>query len=284
MKEKENLSKDIKYEKQNVHFKEFLNELEKESSEKVEKLKKLQEKTQTEISQTSVLFGEDPKSFKFFEFIKLINDFISNFKKSTLKISAEEAKNLKQKIKEDKKSKTQVESIIVKDLQNIRKTVVRKTQARKTHLKNFNFNKEKISDVIKNSLDNTPMIIGDNNLQLSKKVSENKTSRMTQLKNFNFNKDRVSDAPKNSFESKPLECVEEEESTVSSKLLNHVKNNKRFNERKPNERISQERITTYGFAKDEDFNESDEDKYINNVNKVNQNAIGSATKSILYFK
>ena len=133
VKEKETLNKDLKFEEENVPFKEFLNELEKESGEKIDKLKKFQEKTNLEISETAIFFGEDPKVIKFNEFIKIIKDFITNFKKSTIKISAEEAKNLKQQIKDGKKSKPPQDNKIVNDLQNIRKTVIRKTQARKTH-------------------------------------------------------------------------------------------------------------------------------------------------------
>ncbi len=194
VKEKEALTKDIKNEEENLPFKEFLNDIEKESSEKVEKLKKIQEKSNTEISDTAVFFGEDPKSFKFNEFIKIIKDFIANFKKSTLKISAEEAKNLKKKIKEEKKAKPAGDNKIVNDLQNMRKSVVRKTQARKTHLKNF---KEKSAEIVKNSPVEVPQnnkeeeIIGisPNIIKFARTNSSRKNSqRKTKVR---FNDERV---------------------------------------------------------------------------------------------
>ena len=161
----------------------------------------------------------------------MINDFITNFKKSTIKISAEEAKNLKQQIKDDKKSKNK----IITDLKNIRKTVVRKTQARMTHLKNFNLNKDKVSEIVKSSKENTPI------------------------------------------------AIIEEEITFSPNLLKMAKTTHKLNEGKSMVRITEERITTFGGGNDEDYNDIDEDKYINNVNIINQNPSKSATKSKCLF-
>ncbi len=158
-------------------------------------MKKIQEKSSTEISETAVFFGEDPKSFKFNEFIKIIKDFIANFKKSTLKLSAEEAKNLKKKIKEEKKTKPAGDNKIVNDLQNMRKSVVRKTQARKTHLKNF---KEKSAEVTKNIPVEVPQnnnkeeeIIGisPNIIKFARNNSSRKSSqRKTKVR---FNEERI---------------------------------------------------------------------------------------------
>lgn len=151
--QKEALTKEIKFDEENIPFKESLNELEIESFEKIEKLKKLQETSKVEIIQTAISYGEDPKTFKFNEFIKIIFDFIKNFKKSNIKISAEEAKELKKQIKEGKKTKPNVDNKILNDLQNMRKDVVRKTQARKTHLKKFQASQAILSK------ENTPIII-----------------------------------------------------------------------------------------------------------------------------
>ena len=151
--QKEALTKEIKFDEENIPFKESLNELEIESFEKIEKLKKLQETSKVEIIQTAISYGEDPKTFKFNEFIKIIFDFIKNFKKSNIKISAEEAKELKKQIKEGKKTKPNVDNKILNDLQNMRKDVVRKTQARKTHLKKFQASQAVLSK------ENTPIII-----------------------------------------------------------------------------------------------------------------------------
>ena len=100
-KEKESLIK----ENNNINekFVNFLDDLHKNASDKLNQIKSIQESFNKDLVDLSVYFGEDPKQIKLFEFIKIINDFVTNFKNKSAKFSAEEAKQLKKKIKEDAK-------------------------------------------------------------------------------------------------------------------------------------------------------------------------------------
>jgi hypothetical protein len=102
-----------------------------------------------EFNDTALYFGEDTKQFKVADFLRLVSDFSENFKKISAKLSSEEAKQLKKQIRDEKNKVPENKNKIVKELDKI-KNKVRQTVARKTALKNMNFNKEKIRELVRN--------------------------------------------------------------------------------------------------------------------------------------
>jgi hypothetical protein len=125
-------------------YKVFLQDLEKESSDKINKLRSIQENLNSEMLNTALFFSEDPKSFKFNEFIKNIKEFITSFKKSSLKWSNEEVENIKKQINREKKSKPNKENKIISDLQKMTNSFVKKASVEDKELKNMKKNKESL--------------------------------------------------------------------------------------------------------------------------------------------
>ena len=90
----------IKKEKEtkNENYLLFLNNVEKYSSIKIECVKISNKMLDNEIENCVYLFGEDEKKFDVTKFIKVIFDFVENFKLKLIEISQKEAKLLKKKI------------------------------------------------------------------------------------------------------------------------------------------------------------------------------------------
>jgi len=133
------------------------------------------------------------KNFKIIDFIKGIQNFITNFKKIALKFSAEEAKQIKKKINEEKNKKPEIKIKYVKDLEKIMQNVERKTIARKTAMKNISKEeKNKLEEmtprVISKTPNNNKPIIKDSNK--SEKKNINKT-RMTRSRITKFIKENI---------------------------------------------------------------------------------------------
>jgi hypothetical protein len=161
IKEFENGLKKLKKEKDSLEkekdkslvakFSAFVNDLELLACDKFDEIMTAQDSLTKEISDTIEFFGEEVKQFKIGDFLKLINDFVENFKKTATKLSAEEAKQLKKQIKEDKNKKEETKNKHNKELEKIRKTAVKKTLARKSNYKNFShlINKEKLREIVK---------------------------------------------------------------------------------------------------------------------------------------
>lgn len=161
IKEFENGLKKLKKEKESIdkekdkslvaNFSTFVNDLELLACDKFDEILTTQDSLTKEINDTIEFFGEEAKQFKIGDFLKLINDFVENFKKTSTKLSAEEAKQLKKQIKDDKNKKEETKNKHNKELEKIRKTAVKKTLARKSNYKNFShlMNKDKLREIVK---------------------------------------------------------------------------------------------------------------------------------------
>jgi dishevelled associated activator of morphogenesis len=154
-KEIETVSKDVKEEK----YLNFIKDLEKEVSSYFKEITACQTSLTKEITETATYFGEDPKAFKLPEFLKLISTFSGSFKKIAMKLSADEAKLLQKKIKDEKHKKPELNKY-VKEVEKMMQNVERKTiAARKTVMKNkikgenYTVNSIKLEDLspLKNS-------------------------------------------------------------------------------------------------------------------------------------
>ena len=131
--------------KENDTFKYFLIDLEENAQKHLDNIIKLQENLNKEILSTSVFFGEDQKTFKYPDFLKQINDFISTFKKAYSKFSTEEAAKLKKQLKEEKKNNLQ-KSKIENDIQKIGKNVARQTVSKNPAIRMTVAKNEKIRE------------------------------------------------------------------------------------------------------------------------------------------
>jgi hypothetical protein len=180
-------------EKDEIGYLNFLTELEKESNQSFTEITKLQTDLNVQMEETAKYFGEDMKNFKIIDFIKVIQNFITNFKKIALKFSAEEAKQIKKKINEEKNKKPELKIKYVKDLEKIMQNVERKTLARKTAMKNISKEeKNKLEEMTPRVISKTPNnykpIIKDSNKSDKKNI--NKT-RMTRTRITKFIKDNI---------------------------------------------------------------------------------------------
>jgi hypothetical protein len=186
-KEKELISKD---KSQQIYFN-FIKDLENDANEKLNEIFKLQTNMNNEITEITKYFGEDLKNFKLMEFIKIIQTFVSNFKKISIKFSAEEAKQIKKQINENKKPETKIK--YVKEMEKIMQTVERKTMARKTAMKNT-LKEIKTEEILRG--------IKSNPTQNKEKKAGNLT-RMTRTRITKFIKESIedSDEERNSIEN-----------------------------------------------------------------------------------
>jgi hypothetical protein len=130
-KEIELVSKDPKEEK----YLDFIKELEKEVSIYFKEITTCQTNLTKEITETATFFGEDAKVFKLPEFLKLVSTFTNSFKKVAMKLSADEAKQIQKKLKDEKQKKPEFNKY-VKEVEKMMQNVERKTIAiRQTHMK-----------------------------------------------------------------------------------------------------------------------------------------------------